>query len=274
MDRIRKYGIRFFIALVFCALVFQFFTLSTSNNPAKAINSGSIVMRADNYEILGGENFYARMPMASTTKIMTALIVVENCLMDENVVITSEAVGIEGSSIYLKVGETLTVKDLLFGLMLRSGNDSAMALAIHTAGSEEAFVAMMNLRAKSLGLKNTNFCNPHGLDDKNHYTCCYDLCYIGCFAMKYPQFREVVGTKFITVGNNEEKRYFQNKNKILSMYEGGNGIKTGYTKKSGRCLVASAERNGVLLISAVLNHGDMWNDCMSLLDYGFQKINT
>ncbi len=274
MDRIRKYGLGFFVALVFFAVFIQVFNIRISDNTANANNSGSIVMRADNYEILGGENYYAKMPMASTTKIMTALIVVENCLMDEKVVVTSESVGIEGSSIYLKIGETLTVKELLYGLMLRSGNDSAMALAIHTAGSEEAFVNMMNLRASSLGLKNTNFCNPHGLDDKNHYTCCYDLCYISSFAMKYPQFKEIVGTKFVAIGNNEAKRYFQNKNKILSMYEGGNGIKTGFTKKSGRCLVASAERNGVLLISAVLNHGDMWNDCMKLLDSGFDKINA
>lgn len=271
MDRLCKYSIRLFVTLTIAISIFVFAVPSKSQT-AYAYGSGSIVMNADNYDILGGDSYNVRMPMASTTKVMTALLVVENCLMDEKVTIPKEAIGIEGSSIYLKEGEILTVKELLYGLMLRSGNDSAAALAIHVAGSLDNFVAMMNARARGLNLQNTNFCNPHGLHNDSHYTTCYDLCFISCFAMKYPQFKEIVGTPFATVGKEDSKRYFQNKNKILRLYEGGNGIKTGFTKKSGRCLVASAEREGVLLVSVVLNHGDMWNDAMILLDSGYKKL--
>lgn len=271
MDRICKYSIRFFITQVIIVVV-VLFAVPLANQDAFAYGSGSVVMDASNYTVLGGENFNVRMPMASTTKVMTALLVVENCLMDEKVTVPKEAVGVEGSSIYLKAGEVLTVKELLYGLMLRSGNDSAVTLAIYVAGSLDNFVAMMNERAKGLGLKNTNFCNPHGLHNDNHYTTCYDLCFISCYAMAYPEFKEVVGTSQTQVGKDESKRYFLNKNKILKLYDGGNGIKTGFTKKSGRCLVASAERENVLLVSVVLNHGDMWNDAMYLLDIGFKKM--
>ena len=270
MDRLRKYGIRFFITIIiFITCVFV--AIPIANCKAYGANScGSIVMNSD-YQILGGDNYNIRMPMASTTKVMTALLVIENCLMNEKVTVPKEAVGVEGSSIYLREGETLTVKELLYGLMRRSGNDSAVTLAIYVAGSENNFVAMMNERCKGLKLKNTNFCNPHGLHNDNHYTSCYDLCYISCYAMKDPIFREIVSTKSTSVGQNESRRYFQNKNKILKLYEGGNGIKTGFTKKSGRCLVASAERDGVLLVSVVLNHGDMWNDAINLLNIGFKQ---
>lgn len=271
MDRIRKYSIRFFITLTIIITIFLFATPSKSVD-AYAYGCGSIVMEESSYKILGGENYNVRMPMASTTKVMTALLVVENCLMEEKVVVPKEATRVEGSSIYLKEGEILTVKELLYGLMLRSGNDSAVTLAIYVAGSLDNFVAMMNERARGMGLKNTNFCNPHGLHNDNHYTTCYDLCFISCYAMANPIFKEIVGTQNMQFGKEESKRYFVNKNKILKLYEGGNGIKTGFTKKSGRCLVASAERGGVQLVSVVLNHGDMWNDSMYLLDIGFKKL--
>lgn len=269
MDRLCKYGFRFFITLV-VVVIAVFIAIPTANHVAYGYSSGSVVMDG-NYQVLGGENYNVRMPMASTTKIMTALLVVENCLMEEKVTVPREAVGVEGSSIYLKEGEILTVKELLYGLMLRSGNDSAITLAIYTAGCVNNFVAMMNERAKGLKLCNTNFCNPHGLHSDNHFTSCYDLCFLSCYAMKNPIFKEIVSTQQTTVGQNESARYFQNKNKILKLYEGGNGIKTGFTKKSGRCLVASAEREGVLMISVVLNHSDMWNDAIKLLDIGFKK---
>ena len=231
--------------------------------------SSRIVMRADTFEILKGENYNVRMPMASTTKIMTALLICENCRPEETIVIPKEAVGIEGSSVYLKEGEKYTVKELLYGLMLRSGNDCAVALALHLAGNIKNFADMMNMRAKSLGLIDTHYVNPHGLHDKEHYTSCYDLCKLGCIAIKNPLFKEIVCAKLTTIGEGESRKTIAKKNKILFRYEGGNGIKTGYTRAAGRCLVASAERNGLQLVSAVLNVPDMFGECERLMDYGF-----
>lgn len=263
------------IALVISAVVSMCFAAVDFKKEAKAASgSAFIVMDADNFRIIKAENERLRLPMASTTKTMTALICVENCLMDEIVTVPKAAVGVEGSSVYLKENEKLTVKELLYGLMLRSGNDAATALAIHVAGSVEKFAEMMNLRAEIMNLKDTHFVNPHGLHDKNHYTSAYDLCVIGCVAMKNPIFKEIVSTKFITVGEGENRRFWSNKNKILSQYEGGNGIKTGFTKDAGRCLIASAERNGKTVVSVVLNRYDMFNDCERLMDAAFAALNS
>jgi D-alanyl-D-alanine carboxypeptidase (penicillin-binding protein 5/6) len=252
------------------------FSLSfIKNNDEKAYasdNSSYIVMEADKMEVLKSYNENAKLPMASTTKIMTALIVIENCKLDEKVTIPAQAVGIEGSSIYLREGEVLTVEELLYGLMLRSGNDSSVALALYVAGSVENFAIMMNIRAESMGLTNTHFVNPNGLHDDNHYTTSFDLGTIACVAMQNPIFRNIVGTKTTVIAEGESTRYLKNKNKILYNYEGGNGIKTGYTKKAGRCLVASAERNGVTMISVALNRSAMFEECSSLLDYAFENF--
>lgn len=251
--------------------VFSF--LIPIGNIADAYNgSAYIVMSERDLKVIEGENIHMRLPMASTTKTMTALVVVENALMDEVVTIPKEAVGVEGSSIYLKEGEKYTVKELLYGLMLRSGNDAAVALALHVAGNTEAFAEMMNIKAEELGLTDTHFVNPHGLHDKDHYTSAYDLCKIGCIAMRDPIFKEIVGTKFITVGEGKNKKYWANKNKILTTFDGGNGIKTGFTKDAGRCLIASAERNGVTVVSVVLNRYDMFNDCKALMESAFQTL--
>ena len=265
----------FFISLI--TVLFFSFSLSlaieASRREAQAANNSSyIVMRADTLEVIKGANYTIRQPMASTTKIMTALLICENCPPDKSVQITKESVGIEGSSVYLKEGETYSVKELLLGLMLRSGNDCATALAISLGGSVDNFVEMMNLRASQLGLKDTHYVNPHGLHHKDHYTSCYDLCKLGCIAMKNPLFKEIVGTKLSTIGKGEYKKTIANKNKILFHYDGGNGIKTGYTKAAGRCLVASAERENVKLVSAALNVPDMFGMCENLLDYGFSVL--
>ncbi len=278
MGKIRKYYYEFFVGIIFifitffCLITFAF-TPNMSNNSAYAGGSSKICMRADTMEIYSEVNVHERLPMASTTKIMTALIVIENCLLDEVVEIDERAVGVEGSSIYLKKGDKYAVKELLYGLMLRSGNDSATALAIHAAGSVENFVNTMNFRARTLDLNDTNFVNPHGLHHKEHYTSAYDLCRLSCYAMQNDIFREIVGTKSIAVGVDENKKIWCNKNKILSMCDGGNGIKTGYTKNAGRCLVASAERNGITVVSVVLNRGDMYNECISMMESAFSEIN-
>ncbi len=276
MDRFIAKNRKFFFISLITILFFAFslsLTIEASRREAQAANNSSyIVMRADTLEVIKGANYTIRQPMASTTKIMTALLICENCPPDKSVQITKESVGIEGSSVYLKEGETYTVKELLLGLMLRSGNDCATALAISLGGSVDNFVEMMNLRASQLGLKDTHYVNPHGLHHKDHYTSCYDLCKLGCIAMKNPLFKEIVGTKLSTIGKGEYQKTIANKNKILFHYDGGNGIKTGYTKAAGRCLVASAERENVKLVSAALNVPDMFGMCENLLDYGFSVL--
>ncbi len=266
---INQIGIFLIISALFATV---FAGITRSGESAAAAGSSYICMRADTFEIFEQDNAHERLPMASTTKTMTALLVIENCVMEEIVTVPKEAVGVEGSSIYLREGDKYTVKELLYGLMLRSGNDAATALAIHTAGSVKNFADMMNCRAEIAGLKDTHFTNPHGLHDENHYTSAYDLCKLGCIAMKNAIFRQIVSTKKVVVGEGELRRVWSNKNKILFLYEGGNGIKTGFTKKAGRCLIASAERDGVTVVSVVLNRGDMFNDCMSLMDRAFEKI--
>ena len=236
--------------------------------------SAYAVMEVSSNRLLKSSNENAKLPMASTTKALTALIVIENIVdLDQIVTIPKEAVGIEGSSIYLKLGEKISVKDLLYGLMLRSGNDAAVALAIHTAGSVEKFVNLMNEKANSLGLKNSHFVNPHGLSAKNHYTSAYDLCVIASEALKNPTFKEIVSTKMHVVEgeNGEESRYFANKNRILYSYEGANGVKTGYTIEAGRCLIASSERNGMQVVAVALNYYDYFQLCANLMDYAHQN---
>jgi len=185
--------------------------------------------------------------MASTTKIVTALTVIRNTDLDEVVEIPKAACGIEGSSIYLREGEHLTVRELLYGLMLRSGNDCAVALALHTSGSVEAFAELMNTTAVELGCENSNFVNPHGLHDDRHYTTALDLAAVTCEALHNETFREIVSTKAVRISNEgyEYDRVLVNKNKLLSNVDGADGVKTGYTKKAGRCFVGSATKNGM-----------------------------
>ena len=203
---------------------------------------------------------------ASTTKIATALEVLKICQqydidLQTKVTVPKEAVGVEGSSVYLKQGENRTIEDLLYGLMLRSGNDAATALAICLGGNQDNFVKKMNETARDLGCKETNFINPSGLFDENHYTTARDLAIIARKAMENETFRRVVGAK-------KWKDYY-NKNKTVAQYDGATGIKIGFTEKSGRTLVASAERDGTELICVVLNDGNWFNDAYALMDYGF-----
>lgn len=226
----------------------------------------------DSGELLYYKNCYEKREPASTTKICTAITALENCSdLDILRPIPSVAEGVEGASIYLKQGELLSVRDMLYGLMLQSGNDCATALAIIIGGSVEGFAKMMNETAVRAGALNTNFVNPHGLHHEQHYTTAYDLCMISHYAMKNETFRKIVSTKRhkIESSKRESLQSFPNKNKILFNYAGGNGIKTGYTKKSGRCLVSSATRNGKTYICTVLNCCDMFEECMRLMDKAF-----
>ncbi len=234
---------------------------------AKADAKAEIVMEVTSGKMLHEANADKKLPMASTTKIMTAIIIIEDCNLDEVITVPNEAVGVEGSSVYLKRGEEISIKDLLYGLMLRSGNDCAAALAIRHSGSIVKFADCMNEKAKKIGVKNTHFCNPSGLPDDNHYTTARDLCTIACYAMKNVEFKKIVGTTDY-VG---QFRSYTNKNKMLYNYEGATGVKTGYTVKAGRCLVSSAIKNGFEAVCVVLNCPDMYERSGELLDECFSK---
>lgn len=271
---------RFTIAL---ALLFAAVCLAVTPSSAGAlsykteVNSSAASMAlvdGDTGELIYSKNCDARREPASTTKICTAITVIENqTILDIPMPIPDEAIGVEGSSLYLQKGEMLTVRDLLYGLMLQSGNDCAVALAVIVGGSVDGFVRLMNETAQKAGVKNTNFANPHGLHHEDHYTTARDLCAISYYAMQNELFREIVSTKHHSTPyhNHEYKRNFPNKNKILFNYDGGNGIKTGYTRHSGRCLVSSATREGKTYICTVLNCYDMFEECMRLMDCAFAR---
>lgn len=235
---------------------------------------GMILAEEKTGKIIYEKNAHTKLPMASTTKIMTALCVIENTSLDELITVPKEAVGIEGSSMYLENGEKITVRDLLYGLMLSSGNDAAVALAIHTSSDVENFVKLMNNTAIKIGANNTSFTNPNGLPDDNHYTTAYDLMLITRYALKYREFKEIVSTyeKNISWSTRDHSRTLKNHNKLLKMYDGAKGVKTGFTKAAGRCLVSYAQRDGVGLICVTLNAPDDWNDHISLLDKGFASV--
>lgn len=218
--------------------------------------------------ILYEKNADERSLIASTTKIMTALIICEQCNVLDRMEIPREAVGIEGSSMYLQAGEVLTVQELLYGLMLQSGNDAATALAIYCAGSVEGFAELMNDKAHRLGLENTHFVNPHGLDAPQHYSTARDLAVLASYAMGNPVFAQTVSAKTVRIG----QRQLRNHNKLLWQIEGADGVKTGFTKASGRILVSSAVRQGRRILAVTINAPDDWNDHKILLEQGFGKF--
>ena len=219
--------------------------------------------------LLFDKNSSKQSLIASTTKIMTALLICERCNVLDQMQIPKEAVGIEGSSMYLREGEKLTLQELLYGLMLSSGNDAAVALALYCCGSIEEFANQMNDKARSLGMTQTHFANPNGLDAKDHYSTARDLAILAAFAMENPVFAQTVSTKTITAGN----RFLRNHNKLLWLYPGADGVKTGYTKAAGRILVSSAERNRRRLVAVTINDPNDWHDHATLLDQGFSKYN-
>lgn len=247
-------------ALLVVILAFSF--------PAHGISANSaVLMDCTTGRVLYEKNLNQKSLIASTTKIMTAILVCERSNILDRVKIPKEAVGIEGSSMYLQEGEILTIQDLLYGMMLRSGNDAATALAIYCGGTVEGFAQMMNDKARSLGMANTHFENPHGLDAENHYSTAYDLAMLSCYAMKNPLFAQIVSTKTIKIG----QRQLKNHNKLLWLLDGADGIKTGFTKAAGRILVSSACRDGRRLIAVTISAPNDWQDHISLMEYGFQQ---
>lgn len=262
MEKLRKYTVILAI-LIIVSLMLGFTYPSTSAESAVLIDSKT-------GRIMYSLNHNLRRPMASTTKIMTALLAIEYGELDSIVKVKSSAVGVEGSSIYLAKDEEILLKDLVYGLMLRSGNDAAVAIAEHISGSVDKFVELMNKKAKDIGAINTNFVNPHGLHDPNHFSTAYDLAIITREAMKMDFFREVSKAR-TWVADREINQYFSNKNDVVWKYKGGDGVKIGYTRVAGRCLVASATRDEMQLIAVVINDGNWFNDSYRMLDYGFDN---
>jgi len=238
----------------------------------------AIVIDGQTGEVLYEKNADEKAYPASTTKIMTALLTVEvmdalHSDIDQKVKIPAAAVGVEGSSIYLSLDEDVRINDLLYGLMLRSGNDAAIALAETIGGNTENFVEMMNKRAIEIGCTGTNFLNPNGLFDENHYTTVRDMSLIAMEAMENEKFKEIASAKDWQADRAPDRyTYFYNKNKVVHQYEGGTGVKIGYTKASGRTLVASAQRDGKEVICIVMGAPDWFNDSYKLMDYGFSCI--
>ncbi len=260
---------RIFSAL--CAIVLLLCAASAAAAPPALSAASAVLMEAESGQILAQTDAHRRMPMASTTKIMTALAALEHGDIEDIIRVPPEAVGVEGSSVSLKEGESLTLGELLYALLLESANDAAAAIAVALAGDIPRFADWMNETAARLGMNDTHFTNPHGLDESEHYTTAYDLALLTRYALQNETFAEIVSTKKTSIPwqDGAGTRVLVNHNRLLRVYDGAVGVKTGYTSKSGRCLVSAAERGGVRLIAVTLSAPDDWNDHVALLDYGF-----
>lgn len=260
--------------LVLMAYLLSLFSVSVGNAAPAVSAQGAAVIDVESGRILFQKRGNEKMRVASLTKIMTAIVAIEEGKLDQLVTAPDYAIGTEGSSIYLRHGEKLTLEHLLYGLMLRSGNDAAVTIADHIGGSMEGFARLMNEKAEYLGLPNTHFTNPHGLDDsQNHYSTAVDMAKLTAYALQNEDFQKIVATKVIQIPQEGEKwdRKLINKNKMLRLYEGADGVKTGYTKLAKRCLVSSATRDDRQVAVVTLNAPNDWEDHARLLDYGFQQ---
>ena len=259
------------LILVFSFLLYLVYPIAKAEFSVSA--KAAIVIAADTLEVLYEKSANQKLPMASTTKIMTALLLAEQPDLSKTVKTTKQMVTVEGSSMGLLEGDTVSYRDLLYGMLLASGNDAANTTAYVLAGSVQGFAKMMNEKAAELGMKNTSFVTPSGLDDENHYTTAYDLALLTAAALKNSAFRTACSSKSAVLyyGNPPYRRTLTNHNKLLGNYEGIIGVKTGFTKKSGRCLVTAAEGEGKRVIAVTLNDPDDWNDHRKLLDYGLKK---
>lgn len=236
----------------------------------------AVVIEAETGTVLFSKNMSERRAMASTTKIMTAILTIEAGDLDREFTVDSFAIMVEGTSMGLREGDRVSRRDLLYGIMLPSGNDAANAAAVSVSGSVAAFVEKMNAKAGALGLSDTHFATPSGLDADGHYTTAYDLAMLTAYAMRNELFREVVSCRYkeVEFGNPPYKRTLYNSNKMLTRYEGAVGVKTGFTDNARRCLVSAAERDGTMLIAVTLNAPDDWNDHAKMLDYGFSQVSA
>ncbi len=263
---------KYVIVLLCLCCILTSFKCSALGVSAKA----AVVINADTGEVIYALNENDKLPMASTTKIMTGLLLCEYGNLQKEIVVTEEMVRVEGSSMGLLPGDTISFRSLLYGLMLCSGNDAANTIAIAIDGSTEKFAERMNKRAAEIGLTSTNFVTPSGLDDENHYTTAYELAVLTSVALKNEDFATAVSTQseVLYYGNPPYRRVVSNHNRLLKEYEGAIGVKTGFTKKSGRCLVSAAMRDGKKIIAVTLSASDDWNDHKRLLDFGFSQLHS
>lgn len=265
------------LTLVLCCTVLSLWNAHARAEAASAnVNTSAkaaVLIERNTGNILLCANEHTPLPMASTTKVMTALMALELGNMDDIVTVGRNAYGVPGTSIYLSEGEKITLRDLLYGLLMASGNDAAVAIAEHIGGDVDTFCRMMTQRAAELGCQHTVFINPNGLPAQGHQTTAYDLALIAREAMNHPLFREIVSTKRASIPweGRSYHRILNNKNRLLTDYEGATGIKTGYTKAAGRCLVFGAKRNGLEVIGVVLCCGDWFDEAARLMDLGFAK---
>lgn len=257
-----------------CLLLVLLIPLGIPAHASEVSAASAILLEATTGTPLYEKDADRRLPMASTTKIMTALVALEHTSPDTVVRVPAEACSVEGSSVYLRPGEEITAEDLLWSVLLESANDAAAALALSVGGSIEGFAAMMNEKADALGLADTHFTNPHGLDDEEHYTTARDLAKLTVAAMANPAFRTMVSTRRHTIEREGGARVLLNHNRLLRLSDDVVGVKTGFTRRSGRCLVSAAERDGVALVCVTLNAPDDWNDHLSLLDEGFARCHA
>lgn len=260
---------------LFCivfVIIFSFVPFKTKALSTSA--KGAILINGDTGEVIYQHNADVKLPMASTTKIMTALLLCENGDFNREITVTAEMLRVEGSSMGLLAGDRVTFHDLLYGLMLASGNDAANVVAFVLGGTVNGFVNMMNRKGRELGLENTNFVTPSGLDGEEHYTTARDLAKLARYAMQNEEFSKAAASKsaVLNYGNPPYRRSLTNHNKLLQSFEGAVGVKTGFTKKSGRCLVSAAKRDGKYVIAVTLNDPDDWLDHNNMLSYGLEEI--
>ncbi len=273
MKGLKSTVIRRFAAAAAAAFVLLF-SVSVSASALDVSAKGMVLMNADTGEILASKNAHLRLSMASTTKLMTALLLAETGTPEKVVVTTKQMVTVEGSSMGLLEGDQVSYHALLAGMLLSSGNDAANTTAIAVAGSVGKFVQMMNDRAEQIGMTNTHFVTPSGLDDDEHYSTAYDMALLAVEALKnkYLAFAAASRTMTVSYGSPPYDRTLTNHNKLLGSYDGCIGLKTGFTKKSGRCLVSAARRNGCTVVAVTLCDPDDWDDHRALLDYGFGRL--
>lgn len=247
---------------------------ASSIQPPEITAKSAIVIEASTGKVLYAKQAEEKRYPASTTKIMTLIVALEHGNLDDVVTASANAASTEGSSLWLSQGEQLKLLDMLYGVMLVSGNDATVAVAEHISGSISKFAQLMTEKAHAIGATSTNFTNSSGLPDPNHYTTAHDLAKITAYGYKNPLFVQIVSTKtkIIPWPGKDHARELFNENQMLWRYEGGNGVKTGYTEAAGRCLVSAANRNGIQLIAVVLDSEHMWEDSIALLDYGFKNI--
>ena len=256
-------------------LLFTLNIFASAENALEISAKSAVVISADTCEVVYSKNMNEQLPMASTTKIMSSVIALEYGAVDEMQKVTTDMITVEGSSIGLLDGDEISLKTLIKGMLLESGNDAANAVAHIVGGNIPDFVKMMNNKAKEIGMYSTSFETPSGLDGENHYSTAFDMAVLGAYAIKNPEFRSICEDEgdVVYYGNPPYRRVFTNHNKLLNLYEGAFGIKTGFTKKSGRCLVSAVCKDGKTLVAVTLNAPNDWNDHIKMYDYAFKKVN-